>query len=87
MYLLVVVFIGTTMSVAVQNDHLSDILLREIDSLAGGEGGEDSYIWYAPRTVSCDLQQGMWHTASVKQICEFCVTPNSCIPVECGEYF
>ncbi|WP_277639663.1 hypothetical protein [Bacteroides graminisolvens] len=86
-YLVVIVFIGTTMFVAVQNDHLSDILLREIDSLAGGEGGEDSHIWSAPRTVSCDLRQGKWHTASVERICEFCVTPNSCIPIRCGGDF
>lgn len=65
---------------------LSDFFLKNIEALAN-DGENDDEIWSAPRTVSCDLQEGPWHTASVERICELCVTPNSCTPVACGEVF
>lgn len=45
------------------------------------------YDYRQPKTESCDLQEGGWHTASVKRVCVFSATPRSCTPVECGEPF
>lgn len=65
-------------------EKLSDIALMNIEALAGDES---VYDYKKPQTVSCDLREGPWHTASVERVCDFSAVPSSCTPVEYGGDF
>lgn len=85
LFLGLIAFIASSTITNVQKKQVIDIALGNVESSASGEGG--SNVWYQPRTVSCDLREGPWHTASVERICEFCCVPYSCTPVKCGDIF
>lgn len=76
--------VTTALKAIQKNNTQEDITSANIDALASNESLND---YRQPKTESCDLQEGEWHTASVKRVCVFSATPRSCTPVKCGEPF
>lgn len=83
--ILTTIIVLTTIAISKsQKNNYSDLTLANIEALATNES---IYDYRYPKTVSCDLQEGGWHTASVERICVFSATPSSCTAVACGKEF